>query len=78
MDIRIPLNWNGIINYLKARMKRQQVVEYVYDLIWAIAKAGYEKFETPMPTAVLHPEKKDTRTADEIKADIIKKLEGRG
>ena len=77
MDMRLPLKWSGIMSYLAARVNRQRVTEYVYDLIWLGVKANHDRFDVPMPSMILHPEKKDTRTAEDIKSDLIKKLEGR-
>ncbi len=73
-EIRLPLGWRGINAYLEARTKERQVAEYAYDLIWMLVRAQYDQFTAPMPSELRRPEKRDERTAEQIKNDLLRKL----
>ena len=67
------LEWHGRIAYLTAVMERRKTDLYGMDLIWAIAKT-LQKVELPPPTMFeLDHRPKDTRSAEQIKRDLLKK-----
>ena len=55
-------------------MKQERLTVYAYDLLWLAAKPNYDKFDLPLPSEAMRDEKKDTRTAEEIKNDLLKKF----
>lgn len=59
---------------LKANAHERRKTEYAYDLMWMLVRAKYDKFSAPMPSEVGKLQKKDTRTAAQIKEDLLKKL----
>lgn len=71
------LDWNGRIAYLTAIMDRRKTDLYGMDLIWAIAKS-LQDIKLPPPTMVefKQKEKTDTRSAEQIKQDLLKSLRG--
>ena len=72
------LDWRGRIEYLRAKTERRKLDLYAMDLVWLLTKAEmvrYGTFEFPMPTDMEWGElRKDTRSAEQIKRDLIKKL----
>lgn len=48
------------------------------DLIWLLTKAKYENFDHPTPSSIEYgTQKRDTRTAQQIRIDLLKRLKGK-
>ena len=57
----------------KAEQRRTEL--YAMDLVWLIAKRNYDNL--PQPSEIDNEHRKnDTRSADKIKKDLLKKLGG--
>lgn len=48
------------------------------DLVWLLTKARYENFDKPTPSSLEYGKTKtDTRSAEQIKKDLLNKLKGK-
>lgn len=59
------------------KQEKEQVIwrDYTATVFWMIGKALVrEEWQLPLFIDIIYPEQKDTRTAEEIKQDIIKRL----
>jgi hypothetical protein len=75
------LDWDGRGEYLRARLEKRAVDLYASDMIWMLAKAYLMRhgcdFDVPSPSSREYKkEEKDSRSAQEIKDQLLKKLEG--
>ena len=68
------LGWEGTIAYLSAKSKRTQLELYAMDLLWLVARVHYENL--PQQPSEYYNEKKDKRTAKQIKDSLIERLGG--
>ena len=67
--------WPARFAYLTARAERERLEDYAKDLLWLAVKNRYK--DLPQPSKVGKGKPKDTRTAKQIAADVVKRLTGR-
>ena len=61
---------------MAAKSEERRTELYMGDLLWMIANHYYE-LRSPTPTEVeLKLKKQDNRSAEQIKADLLKRLKG--
>lgn len=61
--------------YLSAKAEKRRLEVYKMDLLWLIAKKHYNGL--PRPSDIENEKRmKDTRSAEQIKRDIVKRLGG--
>lgn len=72
----VPLDsWEARYPYLSAKAEKRRVEMYQMDLVWLIAKRWYPNI--PQPSSVENEKHiRDRRSAEQIKADIQKRLGG--
>lgn len=70
-----PMPWPARFTYLAAREERERLEDYAKDLLWLAVKSRYK--DLPQPSKVAQGKARDTRTAKQIAADIVRKLTGR-
>lgn len=72
------LDWSGRFAYTRAKIEKRNTELYAMDLLWLLTKATMVRFgdiEAPPPSEVERKTyTKDTRTAQEIKDDLLRKL----
>lgn len=67
--------WDGRTAYIRAKSEQRKTDLYAMDLIWMIARKYYD-ISAPNPTKYeLDHRLIDTRTAAEIKRDMLKKVQ---
>ena len=68
------LDWVGRIAYMSAKAEKRRTELYAMDLVWLLAKKHYD-IQTEQPSVCeLGNSKRDRRTAEQIKKDLLKKL----
>ena len=68
------LTWPGRIAYVRAKEEQRRTELYAMDLVWLLAKARYQNFDKPTPSEIERREPVDTRSAQEIQNDLLKRL----
>ena len=63
--------WDARIMYFTAKMEERQLRLYEMDLLWLDVKRHYEDLPRPSEAA---NRKKDNRTAEEIRQEILRKF----
>lgn len=71
------LDWSGRYSLLRAKADRRRTEIYAMDLLWLVANKYYNGLP-PKPSEIESGERapKDTRSAKQIKDDLIKRLVG--
>ena len=68
-------SWEARYTYLSAKAEKRRVEMYQMDLLWLIAKRWYPNI--PQPSDIENERHvRDNRSAEQIKADIQKRLGG--
>ena len=70
------LDWHGRVAYMTAKFEKRRTELYAMDLVWMLAKRYYD-IQTPEPTRYeLEHKPVDRRSAEQIKQDVLKKVQG--
>ena len=69
-------SWDARVPYLIAKHEQEQLELYQMDLIWLLTKRYYDNL--PRPSDFVRQDRQDKRTAEQIKADMVKKLTAQG
>lgn len=67
-------DWRARRAYLRAREWRDKFAVYGLDLLWLLVKKQYPEAELTQPSDMRGSRKKDNRTAEQIKQDIVRKF----